>query len=144
MVLPSQVPIDPVHRGALPFRSAASDGSYLQGGVWRQTPSRARRAIGRAAAFPHTAERQDHTQGTHYSHMEFSRGKWLFLLCCHYCVCHVCAPLFPSCSTRSSPWREEEPIETSGRGKSRETWRSGTLWTMYGVKSTTWHYLGYC
>lgn len=91
MVLPSQVPTDPVHRGALPFRSAASDGSYLQGGVWRQTPSRARRATGRAAAFTHAAEEQDHSQGTHYSHMEFSRGKCLFLLCCHYCVSHLCS-----------------------------------------------------
>lgn len=111
VVLPSQVPADPVHRGALPFRSAASHGSYLQGGVWRQTPSRAGRATGRAAAFAHTAERQDHTQGTHYSHVDFSRGKWLFLLCCHYCVSHLCS---------SVSFMQHKKLTVEGGGTNRD------------------------
>lgn len=32
-----QIPSDPIHRGALSFRAAASDGTHLQRGVWRQT-----------------------------------------------------------------------------------------------------------
>lgn len=32
----SQVSSDPVHRGALPYRAAASDGSDFPGSVWRQ------------------------------------------------------------------------------------------------------------
>lgn len=79
----------------------------------------------------------------HIIHTWNFQGVSGYFCCAVIIVCHTCAQLFPSCSTRSSLWREEEPIETSGRGKSRETWRSGTLWTMYGVKSTTWHYLGY-
>ena len=36
-LLLSQVSGDPVHRGALSYRAAASDGSDLSGGVRRQT-----------------------------------------------------------------------------------------------------------
>lgn len=130
---PPQVPSDPVHRGALLSGSAASDGSHLQGRVWRQTPDGARGADGRAAAFTHSAEGKDHTQGGLTSLFFF-----FFLERCWYC-CHVVlqrlgpvgSPLCSSRSTRSSPWREEESAETSGRVKSRETWRSGILWIMY-------------
>lgn len=86
----SQVPIDPVHWGTLPIRSAASDGSYLQGGVWRQTADWTCWTNGRTAPFTHTAERQDHTQGTEHEcvclnsvSVEMSTRKEWILSCCH-------------------------------------------------------------
>lgn len=39
-----QVSSDPVHRGALPYRAAASDGSDFPGSVWRQAADRTRGA----------------------------------------------------------------------------------------------------
>lgn len=63
-VVTAQVPSDPLHRGALSHRAAASDGSNLPRGFRGQTADGTCGAAGRAASFAHAAEGQDHSQGT--------------------------------------------------------------------------------